>query len=370
MMATLTRKALADLAGWHGFPSVSILMPLAGTGDDPAQNEIRLHNLIREAEHRLVAAGVPPASTRELLAPAFTLAEQATLGAGQQRPGGLALFLGADVARCHVLPAPVPELIVVGERFHVTPLLALVAGDEHFFVLALDLHGTQLFWGTRDGLRTRPLPGVPASLDEAMRFDDRQEQLQLHETGPARPGGRPAAVFHGHGVGSDDAKDRIARYFREIDRGVRQALRGEHALLVLAGVDYLLPIYRRVATYPHLARGRVPGSPRQLGRHTLHERAWAVARQELPAAPDAVERFRRLHGTGRATDDLARIVRAAETGQVESLLVPAEDTSPDDARLAAVDQAVARTLARGGTVWVLPPDELPASLLPAAVLRY
>jgi len=63
-------------------------------------------------------------------------------------------------------------------------------------------------------------------------------------------------------------------------------------------------------------------------------------------------------------------VRAAETGQVESLLVPAEDTSPDDARLAAVDQAVARTLARGGTVWVLPPDELPASLLPAAVLRY
>jgi len=101
-----------------------------------------------------------------------------------------------------------------------------------------------------------------------------------------------------------------------------------------------------------------------------HERAWAVARQELPAAPDAVERFRRLHGTGRATDDLARIVRAAETGQVESLLVPAEDSSPDDARLAAVDQAVARTLARGGTVWVLPPDELPASLLPAAVLRY
>jgi hypothetical protein len=370
MMATLTRQALADLASRHGFPSVSILMPLAGTAADPAQDEIRLRNLIREAEHRVLAAGVPPASTRELLAPAFPLAEQATVGsARQQRPGGLALFLAAEVARCHVLAAPVPELLIVGERFHVTPLLALVGDEERFFVLALDLHGTRLFAGNRDGLRARPLPGVPASLDEAMRFDDRQEQLQLHETGPARPGSRPAAVFHGHGVGSDDAKDRIARYFREVDRGVYQALRGEHAPLVLAGVDYLLPIYRRVASYPHLAKDRVPGSPRQLGHRALHERAWRVARQELPAARDAVERFRRLRGTGRTTEDLARIVRAAETGQVEALLVPSDATSPDDVRLAALDQAVALTLACRGTVWAIPPDEWPAASRPAAVLR-
>jgi hypothetical protein len=370
MMATLTRQTLADLAGRHGFPSVSILMPLAGTGADLAQDGIRLRNLIREAEHRMVAAGVPPASTRELLAPAFPLAEQATVGSGRQRPAGLALFLAAGVASCHVLAAPVAELLMVGERFHVTPLLAQAGGDERFFVLALDLHGTRLFAGDRDGLRVRPLPGVPASLDEAMRFDDRLEQLQLHETGPARPGRRPAAVFHGHGVGSDDAKDRIARYFRAVDRGVRHALRGEHGPLVLAGVDYLLGIYRRVATYPHLAQGRVPGSPRRLGRRALHERAWEVARQELPAARDAVERFRRLRGTRRTTGELARIVRAAETGQVESLLVPADATAPDDARLAALDQAVARTLACGGTVWALPPDEWPAVSLPVAVLRY
>jgi hypothetical protein len=282
----------------------------------------------------------------------------------------LALFLAAGVARCHLLPAAVAELVTVGERFHLTPLLALVGGDEHFFVLALDLHGTRLYRGTPDRLRAVPLPGVPASLEEAMRFDDRQEQLQLHEAGPARPGGRPAAVFHGHGVGNDDAKDRITRYFREVDRGVRRALRGEHATLVLAGVDYLLPIYRRVTTYPRLAQAHVPGNPRQLGRRELHARAWAVARQELHAMRDAAERYQQLRGTGRTSDDLARIVEAAETGRVESLLLPVEDLAPDDARVAAVDQAVARTMACGGTVWVLPPDELPASPLPAAVLRY
>jgi len=369
MTATLTRQEVADLAGRHGFPSVSILMPLARTGDAPVQNRIRLHNLIREAEHRLAAAGVPPTGAQQLLAPAAPLAERAILAAGPQRPGGLALFVSANGARCHVLPAAVAELVTVGERFHLSPLLPLVGERRRFYLLALDLHGTRLFRGTRDGLRAVPLPGVPASLEEAMRLDDRQEQLQLHEAGPARPGGRPAAVFHGHGEGSDDAKDRIARYFREVDRGVRRALHGKHATLVLAGVEYLLPIYRRVSTYPQLAKEHVPGNPRQLGRRALHERAWAVARQELHGAHDAVDRYRQLHGTGRTTDELPRIVEAAEAGQVEALLLPAADPSAD-ARAAAVDQAVARTIACGGAVWVLPPDELPASPLPAAVLRY
>jgi Bacterial archaeo-eukaryotic release factor family 7 len=369
-MATLTRRAVADLAGWHGFPSVSILMPLARTDDAPAQNRIRLRNLVREAERRLAAAGVPPTASRKLLAPASSLAERTILAAKRRRPGSLALFLAPGLARCHALPAAAAELVSVGERFHVSPLLPLVGDRGRFYLLALDLHGTRLFRGSRDGLRAVAMPGVPASLEEAMRLDDRQEQLQLHETGPARPGGRPAAVFHGQGVGSDDAKDRITRYFREVDRGVHRALGGEHATLVLAGVDYLLPVYRRVATYPHLAQAPVPGNPRRLGRRALHERAWAVVCQELHGARDAAERYRRLRGTGRTTDDLPRIVKAAEAGQVESLLLPAEDAPADGARAAAVDQAVARTIACGGTVWALPPDRLPAVPLPAAVLRY
>jgi Bacterial archaeo-eukaryotic release factor family 7 len=370
MMATPTQREVADLAGRHGFPSVSILMPLARSGDAPAQNRIRLHNLVREAERRLAALGVPPTAVPELLAPALPLADRTIRAAERRRPAGLALFLAPGLARCHALPVAVAELVTVGERFHLRPLLALVGDRQRFYLLALDLHGSRLFRGSRDGLRAVPLPGVPASLEEAMRLDDRQEQLQFHQTGPARPGGRPAAAFHGHGVGSDDAKDRIARYFREVDRGVHRALRGEDATLVLAGVDYLLPIYRGVTTYPHLATGQVPGNPRRLGRRALHERAWAVARQGLHGAHDAVERYQQLNGTGRTTDELARIVEAAEAGQVESLLLPAEHGSPDGAWAAAVDRAVARTVACGGAVWVLAPDQLPASPLPAAVLRY
>jgi hypothetical protein len=61
---------------------------------------------------------------------------------------------------------------------------------------------------------------------------------------PLVPDGMHPSIFHGHGMASaDDPKDYISHYFQQVDAGLRDLLRDEQALLVLAGVDYLLPIY-------------------------------------------------------------------------------------------------------------------------------
>lgn len=384
-MQTLSRQGLLALADQDDGVVVSIFLPTHGMGPDERQDAMGLRHLLHEAEQRLGAAGVRGRRARGLLVPAAQLAERPAFW--RARRGGLALFLANSGAHQLRLPYQPRELVVVGRRFHVKPLLPLLCGDGRFYVLALSQGRVRLFAGDRDGLRAVALPGVPASLADAMRLDDREEQLQLHETGLARPGARPAAVFHGHGIGADDAKDRILRFFREVDRGVRAAISDAHAPLVLAAVHYLVPIYRAASTHPHLLEQSLHCNPDRLDPVTLHQRAWAVVgdRFQWHQRAAAVQ-WRRLAGTGLAVSDLPQVVLAAVGGRVETLLVPMnverwgvadasgaavevhEQVRPGDVDL--LDLAMVETLRHHGKAYPLDPAELPDDRRPAAILRY
>jgi hypothetical protein len=380
-MRSLSKQELLALAEERGGLRVSIYLPTHGPGAGEQQDAIRLRNLLRDAERRLAVAGLRRRQASDLLAPGIGLAGDTAFW--RDAGDGIALFLAADGSHRLGLPYHPRELLVVGPRFHVKPLLPLFCGDGRFHVLALSQRRVRLFEGDREGLREMRLPGVPAGLAEAMRFDDRQEQLQLHETGPARPGGRPAAMFHGHGVGADDAKDRILRYFREVDHGVHGALRDGRAPLVLAAVDYLRPLYRAISTYPHLLEEGISGNPDQLDPGTLHARAWRVVSDRfLSGQQAAAARYRALEGGDRATNDLRRIVPAAVAGRVETLLVPMSTErwggadpatgavrlhrKPRPGDVDLLDLAAVETLRHGGTAYPLEPGRT----RPAATLRY
>jgi hypothetical protein len=89
-----------------------------------------------------------------------------------------------------------------------------------------------------------------------------------------------AAMFHGHGVGKDDAKDNILRFFHLLDQGLYALLGKESAPLVLAGVDYLFPIYREANSYPHLMERGIAGNPEGLKGEELHEQGWRIVEPE------------------------------------------------------------------------------------------
>lgn len=281
--------------------------------------------------------------------------------------------------------------MVVSDRFHIKPLLPLLSGDGRFYVLALSQNEVRLIQGTRYSVSEVDLEGVPESLAEALRYNDPEKRLQFH-TSTRTPGGkgeRPA-MFHGHGVASaDDPKDYISRYFHRVDEGLRDFLQGEQALLVLAGVDYLLPIYREVNTYPHLVDEGIEGNPEELRAEELHERAWAIVQPLfLIAQKEAAAQYRQLAGAGseQASNDLKEIIRAAYHGRVETLFVAVglqqwgtfdpntnavqlhEEAEPDDEDL--LDFAAVHALLNGGTVYAVEPEKAPAEALLAAVFRY
>ena len=91
---------------------------------------------------------------------------------------------------------------------------------------------------------------------------------------------------------------------------------------MIAGVDYLLPIFREASSYRHLVVQEIPGNPEHLSAQELHAKAWPIV-EPILAEPRraALEKYRALRGTGQTSDDLETVLSAALDGRVESLFL-------------------------------------------------
>src|SRR4030042_5582678 len=244
-MNVLTRNNLNSLMAVHKGPCVSVFMPMHRSGQETQQDPIRFKNLLREAEERLITRGLPVHESKELLKSAQKLLQGDLFH--QHQSDGLGMFLSPEVFRYYLLPFVFKELVIVTDRFHIRPLLPLLRGDRRYYILALSQNKVRLLQGTHYSVSEVSLADVPENLADTLRDDDSWKELHMHSALSGK--GTLSAITHGDEV---DSKENIRRYFRRIDRGLNELLRKERAPLVLAGVDYLHPIYKEVNSYPHL----------------------------------------------------------------------------------------------------------------------
>jgi hypothetical protein len=380
-------KQLLEIAGEL---CISLYMPTHRMGQDQPQDRIRLKNLLAEAEQRLVAAGLRRTESVDFLHPAENL--MTDRGFWQHQSDGLAVFLSPRFSLTYRLPSPFGELLVVGNTFHIKPLLPLLSEDGRFYLLLLSRNAVRLFLGTRETISQVQLKGVPADIQSALWMDepDTDKQTNFH-TGSRNPGGaggeRPG-VFHGQNP-QDEEKTNILRYFHRIDEGLVAMLEDYTIPMVLAGVEFILPIYHQANTYKGLLEEGVAGNPEVADLRDLHKRAWAIVQPIFKREHDeAVSRFEQYYGAqnGLAISDLKAGVEAAEVGRVDTLFVPLgveqwgrydaannqvelhPEPGPENEEL--FDLAARRTLLNSGQVYAVPPDQLPGKGELAAILRY
>lgn len=384
-MDLVTRRDLEVLARVDRGPCVSLLMPTHQAGPEMRQDPIRLKNLIGEAEDLLVESGLRAPEARELLEPARRLLDDHYFWRHQNH--GLAAYLHPRGLRTFRVPLELDDLAVVGERFHLKPLLALLSEDGQFYVLALSQNSVRLLQGTRFTVSQVELEDVPESLDEALRWEDPERQVQFH-TETRQRGDRRRAMFFGQGItGEETRKEEILRFFQQLDRGLHEVLRSEQVPLVLVGVDYLLPIYREANTYPHLLEAGVTGNPDERSPKDLHEAAWEMVEPVLrQARHEAAAEYERLLGTGKASSDLKEVMPSARHGRVAAVFVPLstqvwgrfeadteavevhDERRPGDEDL--LDHVAVHTLLNGGSVYPVEAEEVPGEGIVAATFRY
>src|ERR671910_1578875 len=379
-MELLSRAELETLIEEPEGLCVSIFLPTHRAGAQTQQDPIRLKNLLREAEEQLLAKGLHAPEAEELLGPAQELLDDSVFWRHQS--DGLAVFISPGRFRYYRLPLNVEDLVVVADRYHLKPLLPLLTGDGQFYVLALSQNEVRLLRATRHSVSEVELEDVPKSLADTLRYDDQEKQLQFHSGTAGGRGGR-AAIFHGHDP--DDPKDDILRYFRQIDRGVRELVKGSQAPLVLVGVDSLLPLYREASRYPHTIDEGVTGNPEGLRPEELHKRAWEVVRPRFSEEQQkAAARYSQLAGTGQTSEDIREIVAAAYYGRIETLFAASGiqvwgDFDPDTGQVDLhegaegedlLEFAAIQTVLHHGTVYVTNPENMPADADAVSVFRY
>ncbi|MFN2586755.1 MAG: hypothetical protein ABR613_01370 [Actinomycetota bacterium] len=396
---TITREDVTSLLRPQEGLTVSLYHPTVQAAVEPEQNSLHLKNLLTKAKDELAERGLSAGETDALLAPAYDLLDERSFW--QHQLQGLAVFVTKDGMRYWKLPFEVEELVSIGDSIHVKPLLPVLNLQGHFFVLALAQNRVQMYRATEHTVEEIDLEqwGVPTSLMEALRYDDLQKpDLQHHPvTGPGRghvgeaQGGAGSQerthAFHGHGEDGEGQRTQIRRFFNVLDDGLAKALALETAPMVLAGVEYLRPIFKEVTSYNHVLDEGVDGNPEGLRPDELHAKAWRIVQPHFrERIRETKDRYYAGFVRGTASDDLPDVLAAAYEGRVGVLfalrnepvwgifdLVDRKATvhderGPGDVDL--VDLACRQTLATGGEVFVVEEADMPSATAVAAVYRY
>jgi Bacterial archaeo-eukaryotic release factor family 7 len=383
MNELIPKKDLKSLVESHSGPCVSIYLPTERVGLEGKKNLLRFKNLKRRSEKEILARGLRKTEAAELLAPLERLLKDTLFWQNQDE--GLAIFRSLDLFRFFRLPLRFKETLVVADRFHLKPLFPLFGEEMRFYILALSQKKVRLLRADRQNLEEVPLKRVPLSLEEALKYEASEKQLQFHTRTP--PGmGRRSAMFHGHGGRIDESKEDLRRFCQLVERGVKKILRGEKAPLVIAGVESILALYREVNSYRNLLEPAVPGNPNQVTDSSLHKQAWKIVQPFFrKAREEAAERYRQQMGTGLASKDIREVIPAAFHGQVEALFVPVgvQLWGTFDPRVNSLqvkeqnhgsgdllDFAAVYSFLSGGTVYAVNPPEMPDDGPVAALFRY
>jgi hypothetical protein len=367
-----TSVIAGKLMAEQSYPLISIYMPTHEAGAAIRQDPIRLKNLLHSAKHDLEAAAVPRDEIDSLLRPLIAMHDDRAFWRNQSR--GLAIFRSATNLEEFHIPEEVPELCIVGRRYHMKPLLLALADQHTYFVLALSQTAARLFRGSPYGLEEVPDANLPQGLD----LDDNPsgKSLQSHSTGPG------TRVQHGAGTGQ---KAQLADYCRRVDHALASKV-ASHDFVILAAVDYLASIYRLESSLGALSDKVISGNPDSSSITELFEKAMPLARIHFNRRLDEAERrYLESFCTGKTLNRPREIVRAAQQGLIETLFVPigvqvwgsiagdgdiqiSDQKRPQDEDLLNV--ALIDTWKCGGKVFAVRPDKMPGGPTIAAIARF
>ena len=381
LMMELSHSKLQNLAEQRGSISVSIYMPAEKAGAETRKNSILFKNSISEAEKKLEQTDKATPEITESLNSAKKYIDDHDFW--QHQDLGLAFFINTNSIEYYRLPYSFEGQVEISDRFYLKPLLPLVTNDSKFYLLSLAQNQVQFFLGSHYSIKQIELPeSVPTSLAEALKYDDPEKQQQYHS---GDPGKNP--IYHGQGVGTTDNKDEIKRFLQQVDSGLQEILKAENTPLILAGVEFLLPIYHETNSYTNLLEKGITGNPENVSPEKLHQQAWEIIEPHFAdQRKQAIDNFGRLADTDEASSQIEQIVSAAVTGQVETLFVAKNaqykgefdpqsnkvtiHSEPTLDSVDLVDLAAIKTYLQGGKVYILDFQDMPDNTAMSAIFRY
>jgi hypothetical protein len=385
MPGMFNKELFKELAGFQSECCVTFFVQTNDSGVEvnEQKDNIQFKNVLQEVEKRLREKGVEEGAIKGMLNPGYDLLRDEQFW--KQQGKGLAVFLSNMYFRYIKMPLVPSEEIIIDKTFFVSPLVPLMTNNDYFYLLVLSKKQAKLFRAGAFGMQFIEIPEIPNGVDDVVHFEEKEDQ-KLFRTGGR--GGTGGANFHGIGAGKPDEKTHISLYFEEVDDTIwEHVLRNETAPLLLAGVEYLIPLYKSVSDYNFIWENALTGSFESEPTASLYPKAMEKMQPYFRQRIDkALNLFGNQSATSLTSTDAREVIAAAHYARVSHLFVQKDahiwgsfdemddrmtihdEQAPDDESL--LDHAVEKTILNGGEVYTLSKEEMPAGALVAAVLRY
>lgn len=318
-MDHLSIEKFKELAKINKIHCISIFIPTHRMGKEVNEmiDQKYLKNQLKKVRESLQLYQPGTKETDQLMKPIEELVDDH--GFWKHQSDGLAIFRNHDGFAYFTLPVHFDAHVYVSDHFYLKPLMPYLNDDSRFYLLSLSLGGAKLFEGFPHRIEELEVDDLlPERLEEVVGYDFKERNLQFR-TGQA---GNNQTLFHGHGKGKEDEKPEIIKFFRAINKGVMKVLQGKKVPLVLASVDYLVPLYREVNEYENLENEFISGNPEHEEENVFHEKARKILKEYFNR-----ERHKKASAFEQALSDAKasykdeEIVPAAINQRVDTLFI-------------------------------------------------
>ncbi|WP_373511182.1 hypothetical protein [Persicitalea sp.] len=371
--------------------SISIFSPTSKQSTTNYQEDkIQFKNQLQIARQQLAQEyGMDETEVNQYLKPGFDLLDNNNFW--QHTSDMLAFFLTPEDSTIFKVPLKIDEpILYVGKGLMLRPLLPLLNKNGRFYILNIDLDSVRLYEATAFTLKEVELwDDVPTTKEDYMIYFNEIEredgvQRRLGTSQPADGG-----VFHGQGADEQD-KEHTRQWFYTLSRELDDKFKQDLLPVVLAGVDYLIPLYRTTINYNKYVEEYITGNfdnkndPQAQG---LYKQALAIMQPKFKQQEtEAIEQYHNLKAGDFAASDTKKILLAALTGQVETLFLRKDakvwgnydaenykvqiqkESSPENTDL--LTEAAVQTILMKGKVYMYDAEQMPEQdSVVAAVFR-
>jgi hypothetical protein len=380
----LSKETFVELANYTSNCCISVYVAThkAGVEINERFDPITFKNALQDITKILQNKGTDQLSIEKLLQPGYELLRDDQFW--NNLTPGLAVFIAEGYFKFVKLPfAPTSE-IVTESSFFVSPLIPLVTNNEYFYLLVISKKQAKLFKADYFGMEFVPVENLPEGVEDVKRLSEKD--ASTWRTGSR--GGTGGANFHGAGGGNPDDKTNIGVYLEAVDDVIyKEIFNKENAPLLLAGVEYLIPIYRSVCDYHNVWEDALTGSYEHMDTTALYQQAREkMSRFFQQRVTKALEAYGNRSATELTSIDPSEVIPATYYGRVARLFVkkgehiwgrfdemaneltidPEQRENSED----LLDHAVVKTITTGGEVFVLDNETMPANGVVAAIMRY
>ena len=384
----LTKEQFAELANYKNSCTISLF--LASQPSGAAANEnfdlINFKNQLQEITRRLKDKGRDHDYIDKLLKPGYELARDDNFWL--ERPQGLAVFIADGFFKYIKMPVAPTDELVIEPTFYVTPLVPVMISKEYFYLLVVSKQSAKLFKADAYGMQIVPVK-LPQSVDEVKRKSGLDAStFRSGSNGPQAGRQSQEGAYHGTGGGTPDGKEDLLTYFEAVDDILwEKVFNRENAPLLLAGVEYEIPIYRNACDYHNVWPEALTGNRDRQETMSLYNDAKELMKPYFEQRlHKALNTYMNNSANGLTSSIAADVIPATYYSQVSHLFVTKGEhiwgtfdemanelqfhDTPDEDGEDLIDNAVVKTLANGGEVFLLEKEKMPADCQIAAIMRF